>query len=507
MGKKKRGSNQRGTMEKMADAVSDDEAGAPSGNDHLYDEVDKWANDKDAILLEATKKSKKGGKKETASEMFALSGTDSDSDLELPVLKKKKKKKADNIVEDDDIAEDYDDEEDVRAWGNKKKQFYGGNQGDVYSDSELGSDMDEDKAEEREAEILQLKQLSAMDEEDFLDTFATVAKTPKEKKIEALPEDAAEDNIKRDISKLSRKEQLALFKQTSPEFEGIILDFQSKMAEATTKLAPIVSLADAGSLPPGPAVDFVRAKLHLVLNYCVNILSYLMFKTKGTNLKLHPVTGRLVQFKQMFDSLQEMEAIVMPQVDSLITLMESGQSIDTVVKEEKRRQKRKTKKNLKTEKLNVLKNSTENQEEEEEVAKKKNKKQKLNTMEGLTGDEQIAVEFYKSIRKNKDLESESSDEEVIEKEDDNDETAIVGKEDEEEDEEKRGITYQIAKNKGLVPKRSKLQRNPRVKHRVKYAKAKVKRKGAVREVRTETKRYDGEMFGINARVKKGVKIQ
>merc|ERR550519_1731426 len=435
--------------------------------------------------------------------MFALSGTDSDSDLELPVIQKKKKKKAEKI--EDDIVED-DDDEDTRAWGNKKRQFYGGNQGDVYSDSELGSDMDEDKAEEREAEILQLKQLSAMDEEDFLDTFATVAQKPKEKKKEAVAEDNAEDNIKRDVSSLSRKEQLALFKQTSPEFEGIVVDFQAKMNEATTQLGPIVSLADAGSLPPGPAVDFVRAKLHLILNYCVNILSYLMFKTKGTNLKLHPVTGRLVQYKQMFDSLQEMEAVVMPQVDSLLSLIESGQSVETIVKEEKRRQKRKIMKNVNTEKLKVL-NSIGNEEVGEvDVVTKRTKKQKLSTMEGLTGDERVAVELYESIRKNKDLD-ESSDEEDVEKqkEENDEETAVVGEEDD-DDEGKRGITYQIAKNKGLVPKRSKLQRNPRVKHRVKYAKAKVKRKGAVREVRTETKKYDGEMFGINARVKKGVKI-
>ena len=75
-----------------------------------------------------------------------------------------------------------------------------------------------------------------------------------------------------------------------------------------------------------------------------------------------------------------------------------------------------------------------------------------------------------------------------------------------ESEERRAITYQIAKNKGLQPKRSKLNRNPRVKHRVKFQKAKVRRKGQVREVRTEVKKYGGEMSGINARVKKGVKL-
>lgn len=51
---------------------------------------------------------------------------------------------------------------------------------------------------------------------------------------------------------------------------------------------------------------------------------------------------------------------------------------------------------------------------------------------------------------------------------------------EEKEEGKRGITYQIAKNKGLTPHRKKEQRNPRVKHRNKYRKARICRKGQVR---------------------------
>ncbi|QQP56188.1 Uncharacterized protein FKW44_000770 [Caligus rogercresseyi] len=76
----------------------------------------------------------------------------------------------------------------------------------------------------------------------------------------------------------------------------------------------------------------------------------------------------------------------------------------------------------------------------------------------------------------------------------------------EENEERRAINYQIAKNKGLTPKRNKLQRNPRVKHRVKFEKAKIRRKGQIRTVRTEVKKYSGEISGINARVKKGIKL-
>lgn len=38
---------------------------------------------------------------------------------------------------------------------------------------------------------------------------------------------------------------------------------------------------------------------------------------------------------------------------------------------------------------------------------------------------------------------------------------------------------QMAKNKGLTPKRKKIDRNPRVKHREKFKRAKIRRKGQV----------------------------
>jgi len=503
MGKKRKGSNKRGNLDKMTDAVSDDEGpvGDVPGEDFLYDEVDTWANDIDKELIKATKKAGKRGKsrvKDDKREIFALSGTDSDSDLELPVVKKKKKVEKVEEMFEDDIAEEEADE-DLRAWGKKKKQFYGGNEGGKDNESDLESDLEEDRAEQREAEILQLKQLENLQEEDFLDTFATISTKPKPSTDHTA--DINEDTVTRDLSKLSRKEQLNLFKQSSPEFDGIVLDFQTKMSEAVTILAPIANLFDSGSLPSGPIVEYVRAKLHLVLNYCVNILAYLMFKSKGVNLKLHPVTGRLVQYKQLLDSLQDSDKIVMPQVENLLNLLANGESIDAVVKQAKRRAKKRLMKSKKSDQLKLL------DKKEVESGKVSSQKPKIaNTMEGLTGDERIAVELYEAIKKNKgNAESDSSEDEKL------DNMGGEGIEDniedeEEEEEGKRSITYQIAKNKGLTPKRSKLQRNPRVKHRVKYAKAKVKRKGAVREVRTEVKKYSGEMFGINARVKKGVKI-
>ncbi|CAB1314684.1 unnamed protein product [Coregonus sp. 'balchen'] len=83
----------------------------------------------------------------------------------------------------------------------------------------------------------------------------------------------------------------------------------------------------------------------------------------------------------------------------------------------------------------------------------------------------------------------------------------AGDEEEVDPDAKRRISYQMAKNKGLTPKRKKIDRNPRVKHREKFRRAKIRRKGQVREVRREETRYSGELSGIRAGVKKSVKLK
>ena len=53
------------------------------------------------------------------------------------------------------------------------------------------------------------------------------------------------------------------------------------------------------------------------------------------------------------------------------------------------------------------------------------------------------------------------------------------------------------KNQGLKAQKRKIDRNPRVKKRVQYKKAVVRRKGQVRDVRTnEGDQYGGETSGV-----------
>ncbi|KAM0747311.1 hypothetical protein T439DRAFT_329054 [Meredithblackwellia eburnea MCA 4105] len=71
----------------------------------------------------------------------------------------------------------------------------------------------------------------------------------------------------------------------------------------------------------------------------------------------------------------------------------------------------------------------------------------------------------------------------------------------------RGVNRQILANKGLIPKRAKINRNPRVKKRVRYDKA-VKKVATMKSVfkGPQTGEYQGERSGIGKRTVKSVKL-
>jgi U3 small nucleolar RNA-associated protein 3 len=75
---------------------------------------------------------------------------------------------------------------------------------------------------------------------------------------------------------------------------------------------------------------------------------------------------------------------------------------------------------------------------------------------------------------------------------------------------KRAATYEMMKNKGLTPHRKKANRNPRVKKRLMYDKAMVRRRGQVREVNASGNNtgsaYAGETTGIKSNLSRGRKL-
>lgn len=313
-----------------------------------------------------------------------------------------------------------------------------------------------------------------MDEADFsLDVFSTPGQNEEK-------ETSTEIHLKTDLSQLSERQKDQLFKKDSPEFEGLVQDFQQRLEESEQILEPVLDYFKSKKLEKLPIFEFVATKNKLILNYCTNVAFYLVLKSKRIPIKNHPLVKRLVQMRQLLIQLEDKYvSVVKPQLELLLEELSEGK--DVVIR-------------------------IPGEENKVEIKKKKLKMMK--SME-VDDDDDLDLDNIK-LDESSDEENKVEDDESDDNDDDKDmEEEIEGGEIEEAGEEnaKRPITYQIAKNKGLKQFRKKELRNPRVKHKLKYKKALIRRKGAVRTVRKEVKRYGGEMSGIKATVKKGIKIK
>ncbi|XP_044255365.1 something about silencing protein 10 [Tribolium madens] len=405
----------------------------PSDSDEDYTENEK-------ILLKKVR-NKLPKDSDSEGEVFGVgSGTDDEEDDQ-----------SDIALSDVEGQEDQDDLPDIRAWGKEKRKFYSTDYVDPDYGGFQGKDAHLAELEEEEARNLQKQLAEQLDDDDFcLDVPA--------KKVTEEDKQVSEELIKSDISKLSKRQKLQILQKESPEFFGLVEDFEEKMIVARDFLKPVLVQYKKGQISNCSAMEFVETHHELILNYCVNINMYLLLKASRVNMQNHPVIKRLYQYRQLLSQMTPVfEEVIKPQIELLLN-------------EEDREVPKKT---LKV--LSKLVNKTE---------KKDNKKKPAGS---------------KKVQFNPDVD----EKEAPNNEQEMDEEANVP----ENDSGKRAITYQIAKNKGLTPHRKKEQRNPRVKHRNKFRKAKIRRRGAVREPRTEMTRYGGEFSGIKASVSKSIKIK
>ncbi|ALC48360.1 Sas10 [Drosophila busckii] len=362
------------------------------------------------------------------------------------------------LMQDSDIegAEDDDrDLPDTMDWGSNKRSYYNTDFVDPDYSSYNAQEEEMAKAEEEEAKRIQLRLAKQLNEADFqLDDMELPAE-----KLEQ--QNGASIRVTTDLTGLTKRERLQLLQKDSPEFMGLTKDFQHHLNEVQQLTNPVLDYVQNHNVPMVPALQFAEVYQNVMLTHCSNVAFYLLLKARRTSVKFHPVIKRLVQLKKLFDELTpRYENYIRPQLEALLERIQDGDTF-TVLDVAQRKAK-----------LKILNKYDENAGKEHEMGS--------------------------------DDDSENSDD------DDDKEAAGEQLDEEDEDEEensRRGITYQIAKNKGLTPHRKKELRNPRVKHRGKYRKALIRRKGAVRNVRTEGKRYGGEVSGIKSTVTKSVKFK
>ncbi|XP_034441812.1 something about silencing protein 10 [Hippoglossus hippoglossus] len=374
-------------------------------------------------------------------------GTDMDSDLEAR--------------KDDDLPNEM-------AWGKKKKIFYNSDYTITKGKSNEVLEADEQE-EEEEAKNIQNRLAANLSEEDYdLNLFQEFAEEDKDEKKTV----EKEEKIVKDLKQMSQKEKLKLLKTDSPELLELIEDFKAKLTELTDELQPLMQMVKEGKIPPGKGANYIKTKQQLYLNYCTNISFYMVLKAKRIPAHNHPVIERLLTYRNLINELGEVDARLAPEFHKLLAGEDKGPA-----------EGKKTRVSSKKEK-----GSRETMAEVEEDS-------------DSDLDDEAALRFYREVEERLKLKRKSKNPEDEELAEDKQEMEAL------DPDAKRGITYQMAKNKGLTPKRKKIDRNPRVKHREKFRRAKIRRKGQVREVRREETRYSGEMSGIRAGVKKGTKLK
>ncbi|NXR40278.1 SAS10 protein, partial [Zosterops hypoxanthus] len=455
--------------------------GGRAGPEELADEGERFHEERFRAVMAALESGDEAGDSEEEEEEVL--------GLQLP---------EDSEEEEEDDEEEEDEEETQErnpferhpeaklphelSWGQRKQLYY---------DTDYGSDAQakgkrsqqeidaEEEEEEQEAQVIQRRLVRDLGEDDYgLDMIqGYLAEQRKTHDIKG-------QKVDKDLQALSKKEQLKLLKQDSPELLQLMEDFEVKLMEIKDELHPLLQMVRDGTIPQGKSSRYLQTKYHLYLNYCANISFYLVLKSKRIPVHSHPVIERLVAYRNIINDLAVIDQRLSPQVRLLLRNYYDK-------KEEKLR---------KENKFSVFLT----------MDGKKNKPKRasapVNGQAASAGssdeselDEEAALKYYKMMEEKLALKRKrTGDEDVLE------EAAVSEGED---PSKKRGVTYQMIKNKGLTPKRRKIDRNPRVKHREKFRRAKIRRKGQVREVRRELHRYAGELSGIRAGVKKSRKLK
>lgn len=458
------------------------------------DSEDDYSEEEKELLQEV----RKGKQRDQSKQREVLAFTESEDEEEDDEVEDDEAEDDEDDVADDDMgladsdiegAEQNDDDlPDTKYWGKKSGAYY--NTDFVDQDYSSYNEKEEElaKLEEQEAKAIQLRLAKQLKEEDFaLDS--SFSKLKKSKESKTFEDDSALKStlLKSDFSGLSKRERLELFEKDSPEFSGLIGDFEGYLEELQQLHAPVLHYVHENKIPMIPALQFAQHYQNIAMTYCSNLTFYLLLKAKRSTIESHPIIQRLTQLKKLLQQLEDKhENIIKPQLEALLERIQDGDKIEILEMNDKPAVTEVNNKQKKRSKLGILSEYDDQSKTKEGPASKKSKTVGNN-------DTDLATLAEMSSDDNDDVE-------------DNDELAEE-QEEGEDAESRRGITYQIAKNKGLMPHRKKEQRNPRVKHRGKYRKALIRRKGAVRTVRKETSRYGGEMSGIKATVSKSIKFR
>nr|XP_001488013.1 something about silencing protein 10 [Equus caballus] len=453
-----------------ADENEDDLDLPPSPGDSSYyqDKVDDFHEARSrAVLAKGWSEVESGDEEEDGEEeeeVLALDVADEDDE--------DGESEGDEEDDDDDGGSSVQSEAEASvdpslSWGQRKKLYYDTDYGSKSRGRQSQQEVEEEeREEEEEAQLIQRRLAQALQEDDFGVTWVEAFAKP------VSQVDEAETRVVKDLAKVSVKEKLKMLRKESPELLELIEDLKVKLTEVKDELEPLLQLVEQGIIPPGKGSQYLRTKYNLYLNYCSNISFYLILKARRVPAHGHPVIERLVTYRNLINKLSVVDQKLSSEIRHLLTLKDEAGKKELDLKAKSIKAKPKSVSETTAAAASAVTDLSDDSDFEEEAVLKYYKE----------------TEDRQNLKRKK--EESSTEEQALE-----------------DPNAKRAITYQIAKNRGLTPRRKKIDRNPRVKHREKFRRAKIRRRGQVREVRREEQRYSGELSGIRAGVKKSIKLK
>lgn len=470
----------------------------PSENEHASgDEVDSDEEDNEQEVLQL------GGDDDEDSD----DDDDDDDDAEA--------------VDDDDDDNEMEDMEDEKKqimmmdgkWGKSKKNFYSADTAEFEVDSDDEAAQDEEEA----ALELQRKQADMMDDDDFgvapsdededeeddeeqndnapVDDEALVGEQLAD--ISMLADEArgaSIEQVQKDFSKMTKKEKLQIVNQSAPELLGLMAELESTTNELKTVVTPAIHKLSAVRRKTkafNTGLQYLITRQNLMLNYVSNISFYLLLRAEGKSVTDHPVLEHLLVLKKQMNKMQDLDESVEQQLQELLTKdfpeEEADDGMDQFFKSNKKGKR------------------SSSVQETAAAASASGKKQKTTQSSVSEAEKAEAARFYEESAKAKATLKKTKQELYT-----HEKPGLESSDEEDSDLEggKRGATYEIMKNKGLKAHKSKLNRNPRLKKRMQFRKAQIRRKGQVRDVRVgEAGKYGGETTGIKSNLTRSRKIR
>ncbi|CAK9270798.1 unnamed protein product [Sphagnum jensenii] len=315
----------------------------------FVDEIDEFHNKREKISLDPTKDLEDLDELEDdeVPVMDLQEGDDDDDDddmddeeltgLAAKLVRQSKIMKQRAGMENDDEEEEEEEEKEKTAWGKGKRIYYSADNVEY----ELQSSDEEAPAEE-EAEALRLqKEMAASLRPEDYDVSDTESDDNSEKEetfedgrgkekpgkttlrgwggsADAENKMVTVEAVKKDISALSKEEQMELLMSDAPELVALVTELRDGLHELHTKIQPVMDKVKDGLQATKEGMNYLEVKHVLLLSYCQSIIFYLLMKAEARSVRDHPVIARLVELKMLVQKLSPIDKKLQHQLERLL---------------------------------------------------------------------------------------------------------------------------------------------------------------------------------------------